>query len=156
MRKTVVSLVAVLALVAFASMAAAAAMPDFSGTWKWEKDGKTLVLELAQKVQKEKGKPPILVKGSHKATAEDGAKVDSSNGEISIFSDNFVDGAILVKIRSYACDAEGRAMMRLEGPKKDIMLFQIVSPPEGEHFIPEGNVYLKKVAPAPKATKKGK
>ena len=118
MRKTVVSVVAVLALVAFASMAAAAAMPDFSGTWKWEKDGKTLVLELAQKVQKEKGKPPILVKGSHKATAEDGAKVDSSNGEISIFSDNFVDGAILVKIRSYACDAEGRAMMRLEAPKR--------------------------------------
>lgn len=155
MRKTVVSVIAVLALVAFASMAAAAALPNFSGTWKWEKDGKTFVIELAQKAQKEKGKPPILVKGSHKATAEEGAKVDSSGGEISLFSDNFVDGAILVKIRSYASNTEGRAMMRLEGAKKNILLFQIVSPPEGEHFIPEGNVYMTKVAPAAKG-KKGK
>ncbi len=128
--------VALLALFAGASLAAAT-IPNFSGKWTWKNEaGDTFTINLTQKND--------IIKGSHEATAENGTKVDSSNGEISIYG-KYVDGAFLVEFRSFVSDTKGRAMMRLEDKGKSL-LWQLVNYPEGEYYIPQGNVYMKKVA----------
>ncbi len=78
--------------------------------------GDTFTINLTQKKD--------IIKGSHEATAENGAKVDSSNGEIIIYG-KYVDGAFLVEFRSCGHDTKGRAMMRLEDKGK-VLLWQLV------------------------------